>query len=179
MPKKILKGGGRSRSVEHVDLLSKIPTRPRTPMRSCTLNTASCASFATPKRPLFSLTLKKEEIEEDFLMMTGELPKKALKEAKECSKAYECILLNKVKPENYKVPDPSLKLASSLTSNGCPSGERLGIWECAPFRSQVRNLLVESNIIAHRHRALASIGPLQMPGGIGPPGLVSPAGWII
>ncbi|KAK7277121.1 hypothetical protein RIF29_18271 [Crotalaria pallida] len=41
MPKKSLKGGGRSRSVEHVDLLPKIPTRPRTPMRSCTLNTAS------------------------------------------------------------------------------------------------------------------------------------------
>ncbi|KAK7243114.1 hypothetical protein RIF29_37900 [Crotalaria pallida] len=62
-----------------------------------------------------------------------------------------------------------------------PLSERLGIWECAPSRSQVRNLLVESNIVGHGHteqKALASIGPPQVPGGIGPPGLVSPVDWI-
>ncbi|KAK7250617.1 hypothetical protein RIF29_33159 [Crotalaria pallida] len=111
MPKKSLKGGGRSRSVEYADLLPKIPTRPRTPMRSCTLNTASCASFATPKRTLFSLTLTKEEIEEDFLEMTGELPPKkpSRRPRNVMDDIFPGILLNKVKPETYKVPYPPLK----------------------------------------------------------------------
>ncbi|KAK7261205.1 hypothetical protein RIF29_27510 [Crotalaria pallida] len=56
------------------------------------------------------------------------------------------------------------------TSNGCRGGKKLGIWECAPSRFQVRNLLVESNIAGLGHteqKALASIEPPQVPDGIG------------
>ncbi|MED6187638.1 hypothetical protein PIB30_078251 [Stylosanthes scabra] len=64
---------------------------------------------------MLSLTLKKEEIEEDFLKMTGaKPPKKPInKRSKAVQKQLDIIFpglwLTTVTPESYKVPDPPLK----------------------------------------------------------------------
>ncbi|CAL0329491.1 unnamed protein product [Lupinus luteus] len=92
-------GSGGRRSVVQDSSQTKMPTRPRTP-RAATSSQGSGPS-------VFSLTLTKSEIEEDFLKMTGQPPpKKPQRRSKNVQKHMDGIFpgmfLDKVTPQAYK-----------------------------------------------------------------------------
>lgn len=65
---------------------------------------------STPPRPKFSLTLTKEEIEADFLLMTGaKPPRRPKRRPKNVQKQLNPLVpggwLTEVTPESYRVPD--------------------------------------------------------------------------
>ncbi|KAK7277106.1 hypothetical protein RIF29_18256 [Crotalaria pallida] len=106
------KGAGAGQSEGQASRLPKIPTRPRTPTRPRAMNNApTIAAAAAPVKPIFSLTLSKSEIEEDFLKMTGELPpKRNSRRPRNVQKKIDEIspgmFLGNVRPERYQVSDP-------------------------------------------------------------------------
>ncbi|KAK8630642.1 hypothetical protein V6N13_079426 [Hibiscus sabdariffa] len=69
---------------------------------------------ATPKKHKFSISLTREEIEDDIFAMTGSKPtRRPKKRAKNVQKQLDCLFpgmwLSTITPETYKVPDPPLK----------------------------------------------------------------------
>lgn len=86
----------------------------RTRVRTDVIGNSSSVGEKKEKKQKFSVSLSREEIEEDFLIMTGSKPlRKPKKRTKTVQKQLDSVFpglwLSSVTPDCYKVPDPNIK----------------------------------------------------------------------